>query len=332
MRNERHAVSASANILAPLTSRSERIAATAIRVRPQHLNGVGSARLGVGRHRRQYARLAMRVSQQVVSDPERIAAERPCVVPAFAEGEFQVPDGRPLDRQLSVMPWRSVPVHGRHRLALAVAVMVGVVAPAVAEVDPANEGNVALRAHRVADDDELLMMRPAKSYALVEEDLGSGFVALLSEMPVLFGAEAEPIQVGPPEQSLDDDTAARRGREDGADRRIGIVAQQLVGIAAPVGEVDPVTGAKASNRFQEPAVVGGSVHERFDLVARAPGETVRSPAVELGEIVAALGGREKPTLERRGRLFLGWHRTKIPSGDQRDHPLLQQLLSRWVHS
>src|ERR1700694_5110570 len=93
------------------------------------------------------------------------------VIPAFAKTEFQIPYGRPLDCQLRVMPRRSRPVHRSHLLVLPVAVMVGIVAPAVAQVDASNKGNVAFRLFGMADDDELLVMGAAQAHALVEQHL-----------------------------------------------------------------------------------------------------------------------------------------------------------------
>ena len=56
---------------------------------------------------------------------------------------------------------------------LPVTVMVGIVAPAVAEIYAADKSNVALGPFSVADDDELLMMGAAEAHALVEQDLPS---------------------------------------------------------------------------------------------------------------------------------------------------------------
>jgi hypothetical protein len=76
--------------------------------------------------------------------PQGIAAERTTVFPPLAEAELEVPNSRTLDRDLGVMPWGPVPVDRRHGLPLAVAVMVGVVAAAVAQVDTARKSNIAL--------------------------------------------------------------------------------------------------------------------------------------------------------------------------------------------
>ena len=72
------------------------------------------------------------------------------------------------------MPGRPCPVYRSHRLVLPVTVVVGVVAPAVAEVNAADKSNVAFGSFGMADDDEFLVMGAAESHALVEQDLPSG--------------------------------------------------------------------------------------------------------------------------------------------------------------
>jgi hypothetical protein len=69
------------------------------------------------------------------------------------------------------------------------------VAPAVTQVDSADEGHIASGAGGVPDDDELLVMRAAQSHTLVEQDLAAGRIDLFSKMAVLPGAEPEPVQV-----------------------------------------------------------------------------------------------------------------------------------------
>src|SRR5450756_1990130 len=100
------------------------------------------------------------------------------------------------------MPGRSCPIHRSHLLVLPVTVMVGIVAPAVAEVNATDKSNVAFGSSGVADDDEFLVMGAAESHALVEQDLPSGRVDLLPEVSVLLGAETKSVHVRPPEQSL----------------------------------------------------------------------------------------------------------------------------------
>jgi hypothetical protein len=137
----------------------------------------------------------MGMAQQVVHDAERISAERAWVIPPFAERELEIAHGRPLDRKLSVMPRRPGPIDRRHRLALTVSMMHFLIAPAVAEVDASNKSDVALGLLSVTDDNHLLVMRPAPPHSLVEQNLAAGRVHQLAQVPILLGAETEPVEV-----------------------------------------------------------------------------------------------------------------------------------------
>ncbi len=183
-----------------------------------------------------------------MKDPQGIAAERTSVLPAFAETEFQVPDGRTLDRDLGIVPGRGRPVDRRHRLALPVALMIGIVAPAVTEIDAADESNVVFGCCRVPCDDELLVVGATESHSLVEQDLAARRVDLLAQVAVLLGAETESVKVRAPEQSSDDHAAPGGRGDDSSYLRIQIVAQTLVRVAAPVREVEPVACAQLANR------------------------------------------------------------------------------------
>jgi hypothetical protein len=66
-----------------------------------------------------------------MQDSDGIAAKPVPVIPTFPEAEFQVSDRGTVDGDLSVVPGRPYAIDGCHRLTLAVAVMVGVVTPAV---------------------------------------------------------------------------------------------------------------------------------------------------------------------------------------------------------
>ncbi len=94
--------------------------------------------------------------------PQRAAAERRGVLPALAEHGLDVVDRGALDLHLEVVPRRVRPVLLGQRLGLRVAVVVGVVATVVREVDAADEGQVAGRVVAVPDDDELLVVGPAR--------------------------------------------------------------------------------------------------------------------------------------------------------------------------
>ena len=111
-------------------------------IRAQHLHRVRSARRRVGGHGRQDACLAVGVTQQVVEDSHRIATQRAAVTPPFAETEFQVAYGGPVDFQLRVVPGRPRAIDRGHGLMLPVAGVLFLIPPAVTQIDASDEGNV----------------------------------------------------------------------------------------------------------------------------------------------------------------------------------------------
>jgi hypothetical protein len=161
------------------------------------------------------------MSQQVVHDPGWVTAERAVVVPPFAEVEVEITHRGTLDRDLDVVPWRSPSIHGSHLLRLDITTVDGVVPPAVAQVDATDKRNVPLGRRRVARNDELLMVGAAQADTLVQEDLAAGCVHLHTEVTVFLGAEAEPVRVRAPEESLDSHAAPRGVSQDGAN--LGLV-------------------------------------------------------------------------------------------------------------
>jgi hypothetical protein len=121
--------------------------------------------------------------------------------------------------------------------------MVGIVTPAVAEVDAADKGYVPFRTSSMANDHDFLVMGPTQAHPLVEEDVAPGCIHLLAKVAILLGAEPKPVQVRPPEESLDADTAPRCRGEDGSDLRVLGAVETLVRVAAPVREKQVVPGA-----------------------------------------------------------------------------------------
>ena len=80
-----------------------------------------------------------------------------------------------------------------------------VVAPAVAQVDPADEGNIVIRRIRVAGDEQFLVVAAVAPHPLVEQDLTAGFVHRLDEMEVLLFTEMRLIGVRAPDETPDHD-------------------------------------------------------------------------------------------------------------------------------
>ena len=113
------------------------------------------------------------MSGQAVGDhaERRPAVERVRVVPALDERAQQVADDGAAQLEGRVVPGGAVAVAVVHRLLLRVAAVLGVVAPAVAEVDATDERDVPLAVALVPDDEQLLVVRPEPVDALVEQHL-----------------------------------------------------------------------------------------------------------------------------------------------------------------
>ena len=139
----------------------ERVTRPAVRIGPQYLDGVCADGRRVGQRRGKDAAVVVVVAEQVREQVDGIARQRGWIVPAFPEAGLDVGDGGALDRELDVMPGRARTVPGGHRLCLGITFVAGVVGSAVAQVDSADERNVTLRTARVAEHDELLVMRAA---------------------------------------------------------------------------------------------------------------------------------------------------------------------------
>src|ERR1700680_4026253 len=99
-----------------------------------------------------------------MQDFQGIATDRAWVVPAFSEAELEISHRRTLDRDLSVMPLWPRPIDGRHRLMLRIAEVIHVVAPAVTQIDSTDKRDIVLSARRMADQDQLLVMRAAQPH------------------------------------------------------------------------------------------------------------------------------------------------------------------------
>ena len=201
------------------------------------------------------------------------------------------PTDRTLQPKLDVMPWRMLSVLLGHLLCLSVAAMGLVVAARVAQVDAAGERDIAFRRPGVPDHHQLLVVRPAETNTLVQQDLAACPLDRLAEVLVLLLAVGELVQVRAPDQTLDDDTALGRRAEQLADGR-AVVAHLLVGIATPVGEEQVVALAERLDLGHQLVEIGRTVDQRLRPTTRAPGRN-------RGGRVASLLRGEEPVCEFR---------------------------------
>ena len=112
--------------------------------------------------------------------------QRRGVVPALGEDVEHVADRRPADLQGGVVPrWGGTVLRVEWRR-LRVAEVLGVVAPPVTQVDPADEGDVLVGAALSPYDEQLLVVRPAATHPLVEERLTTRLVDDGAEVAVLL--------------------------------------------------------------------------------------------------------------------------------------------------
>ncbi len=176
--------------------------------------------------------------------------------------------------------------------------MLGVVATAVAQIDPADEGDVPVGVPVVLDHEQLLVVRAEPADPLVQQHLPAGLVDLVAQVLVLLGVVGQVLRVRAPDQAADLDAVLGQIAEHLTHAR-ALGQQFLVGVPAPVGEVDPVPGGQLTEFLVEPAEVVRTVQHRSDLIAGHPAETVvPGNPVDVGRGVAPLLGREEPASRR----------------------------------
>jgi hypothetical protein len=175
------------------------------------------------------------------------------------------------------------------RYGLLVAVVVLVVSSAVAQVDPSDERHVGVWGAGMSQDDQFLVVRAAPPNALIEEYFPARVAHLVGQEPVLFGAERETVRVGPPDEAPHIHSASNQIAQERAN--LGThVAQALVGVAAPVGEMHLVGIDERHQRIDEFCEIRRSVNESAHFVALGPRFRLSSTGVDPRRRVAALVG------------------------------------------
>ena len=147
--------------------------------------------------------------------------------------------------------------------------------------------------------DELLVVRSAGADPHVPQAFTAGGLDVLTEMPVLLLAEREPVQVRAPHQALDHHSPPCRVGEDPRDLGARAV-QELVGIAAPIGEHQQVAGPQRPHAAEQLSEVRLAMDQRGDVIADGERRAVGVAAVQPGGRIAALGRTEEPPGDGHG--------------------------------
>jgi hypothetical protein len=158
--------------------------------------------------------------------------------------------------------------------------MVGVVATAVAEIDPPGEGDVLRRVLVMPQDDELLVVAAHPAHPLVQDHLPTAVLDLGVEGAVGLLVQLQAIHVRAPDQPAHAHAPLDRVGEELRDRG-ALVAQQLIGITPPVGEEQVIPGVQRMHLLDQPVEVGAAVHQRLGQVPRRPCRKLRGRVAPL---------------------------------------------------
>jgi hypothetical protein len=232
--------------------------------------------------------------------------ERRGILPPFPEGRVQVSDRRSPDLELNVVPGgpRSVPPIKNDALRIPFVALV--IAAAVAQIDPTDEGNVVDGSGAATDEGELLVVGSEPADPFIGQHLPARLVHDLAEVEILLlripflvrmGPPYQPPHVGAPPDRIGKDVPHLRSR----------AGQPLIVVAPPVQEPQAVPGTEGAGLFVQSLEVLGAVDENLDGVPLGPASAVPATAVDLGGVVTALARTEEPSVgpPRAGRLSHG---------------------------
>ena len=222
-----------------------------------------------------------------------VGGQRSIVLPALPEGRLDVVDRGAPDGDLDVVPRRVRAVLGSDGQGLGIAPVTVVVAPRVAEVDAPGVGDVPGRVVAVPQHHELLVVGTTGANSHVPQAFPAVRLQGLAQLEGPLRVEAELAPVRPPQQPAHVDPAPQR-RDQDVDEGVAGVVELLVGVAAPVHEVDPVPLTHRRDPVGEVGEVGRPVHQRGHLVAEAPCGPVRAHVVDTGVRIASLRSHEQP--------------------------------------
>jgi hypothetical protein len=180
--------------------------------------------------------------------------------------------------------------------------MVGVIAPAMTQVNPSDEGHIIGGAAAITQHDELLVVRAELRDAHVQEDLASCVLDLIPQAAVLRGAILEG-EMGAPEKAPHVSSSGCSGGED-VPNFAPVFVEVFVGVASPIREEQEVAVIEFADGLQQLREIGASVDERTHKVSASPAVSVIVSRVQRRVRVAARLGRQEPVV----RPVCGYHR------------------------
>jgi hypothetical protein len=224
------------------------------------------------------------------------------VLPAFAERIGEIADRRTSHLELNVVPGRSSAVPLVELNGLRVSLVTRVVVSAVAEVDTADEGDIVGSIVGAAHNNDLLVMTAPHVARVRRAGSRPPVVDLANELGVLLLAEVRLPGMRAPQQAAHVNAPSREIRQHISDRGTGAV-EKFVGVALPVGEVQPVSRRARPDNLVQTDEVLRAVDQHLDAIAFAPGLAVAPAAVDIGGSIPALHRREEPFVEAHGVLL-----------------------------
>lgn len=253
------------------------------------VRAAGGDRIGqLGRERPGMQHIAVQHGVQAV---DRVRGRGGGILPALAEVGLDVADRGTLHLDHEVVPGGRVAPDRAHRDLLRIAVVRGVVATRVAQVLAADEGHVALGTARMPGDDELLVVASHRRDPLVQHHLAAGAAHGVREVPVVALGVVQEVEMGAPEQAAHVD-APGRGRDQQRGDGGALGGQELVAVAAPVGEQEQVTCPHPLDHLHQAPEVRDPVDERRCGVAVREGRPVATVGQAREGVAALLGGQE----------------------------------------
>jgi hypothetical protein len=126
--------------------------------------------------------------------------ERSRILPSLPERDIEISDGWSVDFQVCIVPRGIWAVPTIELDGLAISPVTAVISASMAEVDPPYECDITLGGGRVADNNELLVVRATSPHSFIEQRFPPRLSDLDGETPIVLRTEREPIAVGTPEQ------------------------------------------------------------------------------------------------------------------------------------